>query len=302
MKHCLIVIGGPTASGKTTLAFRLAHDLNTEIISADSRQVYREMNIGVARPPLSMLQALRHHFIASHSIHAPLNAAAFAEEATKIISTLTAAGKPVVIAGGTGLYLRALLDGIDELPPKNELLREELEQQLKVEGISALQEKLKALDEESYHRIDIQNPRRLIRALEIRIGSGKSAEALRTRPSKDWNIPIFRFYLNPERSVLYKQIDMRVDEMMLEGLEEEARQLLPYMHLQALRTVGYTELFDYFEGRTTRDEAISLIKQHTRNYAKRQVTWFKNDGHYTALSASGTDHLEEIKNMLGAML
>lgn len=269
----LIVVCGPTAVGKTEKAISLAQKHNTCIISADSRQVYRELDIGVARPSPAELKAAEHHFIACVSIKEEYNAGTYAKEARILINSLFDKQDTLIICGGTGLYIRAVLKGLDPLPPKNEILRTELNAALKENGLEALQKKLLESDAERYYKTDISNPQRLIRAIEI-----ASAET----PVKS-DIPEFTHPFETEimlietgREHLYERINKRVDKMISSGLENEARNLYEYRHLNALQSVGYSEWWPYFEGESDKDTVIEKIKQHSRNYAKRQMTWFRN--------------------------
>lgn len=272
-KH-LIVIGGPTASGKTSFAIQLAKHFNTEIISADSRQLYKELNIGVARPTTEELAQVKHHLIASHSIHSELNAGSYAQQAQELIEQLFRDKDALILVGGTGLYIQAVLDGFDPLPGANPELREELDQLYKKEGIVALQTRLNTIAPDAEVK-DPHNPQRLIRAIEIAMGS-VNEDAI--NKGLDHRYAQHKFYLNPDRDSLYDRINERVDHMMEEGLLDEVKGLLPYKDLNALQTVGYKELFAFLEGTYSREFAIDKIKQHSRNYAKRQLTWFKNKG------------------------
>lgn len=278
-KKYLIVVAGPTAVGKTAAAIQIARQLGTEIISADSRQFYSELDIGVARPSDEELQAVKHHFIGHISIHTPYTAADFEKDALTTLSQLFNAHNYVVVAGGSGLFINALLNGLDDLP-SDEAVRQQLTQQFETEGLENLTEQLKQLDSESYSTIDINNPRRVIRALEICIVSGKKASELRINNTTQRNFTPIRIALNLNRELLYNRINQRVDIMMKEGLLKEVEGLLPYRGLNSLQTVGYKELFDYFDGKDQLTEAVELIKQHTRNYAKRQLTWFRKDTGY----------------------
>lgn len=267
----IILITGPTASGKTDLAIETALKFRTEIVSADSRQIYREMSVGVARPSEEQLSAVKHHFIASVSIKDTYNAGCYARDARMVINDLFNRYDTVVVCGGTGLYIKALFKGLDPLPGKNESLRAELEMTFQTEGISALQQRLKTTDPERYSTIDKNNPQRLIRAIEIALSAPVETSSL---PPFEHLFKTETLFLNPERSILYERINKRVDTMLEHGLEQEARMLYPHKDLNALQTVGYSEWWPYIEQQGTIENTISKIKQHTRNYAKRQVTWF----------------------------
>lgn len=292
-KH-LILIGGPTASGKTALAIELAAHLKTVIFNADSRQFYKEMTIGTAVPSKEELAAVPHFFIQSHSVDTPLSAADFEEEAFEELEKQFLIYDTIVLCGGSGLYLQALAHGLDPLPPADLTYREELENILKKEGVIALAHLLKQKDEEKAKTMDLKNPRRVIRALEI-----IEAGPIEIDPSQKKERPftVVPFFLNPDREILYQRIDARVDAMMASGLLEEVKTLLPFRDSSALQTVGYRELFDYIDGLYTLDEAVEKIKQHTRNYAKRQLTWFRNKGDYQEIQ-SLEDALGLLKNTL----
>ncbi|MBI1221302.1 MAG: tRNA (adenosine(37)-N6)-dimethylallyltransferase MiaA [Bacteroidetes bacterium] len=272
----LILIGGPTASGKTRLAIDLAREFKCEIINADSRQFYKEMTVGTAVPSGEELQMAPHHFIQSHSIKNPLSAADFEEEAIPLLEKLFKTQDLVIACGGSGLYLQALAEGLDPLPPANEEYREELESILKQEGIQKLAEMLTQQDPEKAANMDLKNPRRVIRALEIL--SAEPVEVVEKKPRPFQVIPLF---LNMDREELYQKIDQRVDTMMEMGLYEEVEALVPLRDSSALQTVGYRELFDHLDGLMDLETTVTKIKQHTRNYAKRQLTWFRNKGNYT---------------------
>lgn len=276
----IILIGGPTASGKTRLAIDWAKKLKTEIINADSRQIYREMNIGVARPNLEELAEVPHHLIASHSIHEPVNAWQYAQEARKIAQELIQRFGHVVVCGGTGLYMDALVNGLDELPAVPQEKRDELTALSKwPNGLNLLVTRLLEQDKNAENWVELSNPARVIRALELIETSGKSLDELRIKSNEppdpiSYSWGCFAPDLN--REYLYQRINQRVDEMFQNGFLKEAETLFEYRGLPALKTVGYSELFDFFEGSLEWQQAIDLIKQKTRNYAKRQITWYKH--------------------------
>lgn len=280
MKSTLIVIGGPTASGKSSLAMNFARHLKTDIISADSRQCFREMTIGTAKPPAEDLSEIKHHFVNSHSIHDHFSAGIFAQESQKILSELFKEKEYVVVAGGTGLYIRALTDGLDDIPNVDEKTREHVKTIYREKGIEALVEIIQERDPEFLKMVDTQNPSRLMRAVEILLQTNEKYSALLGKAKKELPYCVLKIVISPERSVLYKSIDQRVDQMMKMGLLDEVKSLLPYKELTTLHTVGYNELFEYLEGKSTLEYAVDKIKQHSRNYAKRQITWFKNQGEY----------------------
>lgn len=283
-KH-LIVIAGPTAVGKTSFAIEVAAFFNTEIISCDSRQVYQELNIGVAKPSPQELQQIKHYCIGTHSITEDYNAGIFAEEANSILNKLFKEHSVVIMAGGTGLYIKAATKGLDKLPTKNEALRAEFAQA----SLEQIQEKAKTIGIVP-EEVEWQNPQRLLRAIEIKLGEKQVEE----QPHKDYQTHYY--FLNRDRQELYQRINQRVDIMMEEGLEEEVRSLIPYQHLNALQTVGYKEFFNYFNGDWTKEFAIEKIKQHTRNYAKRQLTWFRNQDDYVEIATALEPFLSEVEN------
>ncbi len=285
----LLVIAGPTAVGKTELTIRLAQYFETEIISCDSRQLYKELNIGVARPSERELKAAKHHFIASHSIHDEYNAGKYAREVNELLKKLFTKHDVVIMTGGTGLYIKAATEGLDLLPTKNEKLREQLNYILETEGLAALQSVAKSMDIVDAD-LDFDNPVRLMRAIEIKEGESNPTEAVQVPEYETTYL-----YLDRDRDELYSRINKRVDTMLAMGLEDEARTVHDYQDLNALHTVGYKEMFSYFDGEWTYEHTVEKIKQHTRNYAKRQLTWFRNQGKYTMVKASFADVLAKIQ-------
>ena len=268
----IIVVQGPTASGKTALAIALAQHFQTEIISFDSRQFYSELSIGVARPSAAELSVVKQHLIASQSILEPLNATSFVAQARPILDQLLEENGVAVMVGGSALFADALVLGLDPLP-HDPVVQSKWQYVFEQNGLEALQSSLQNKDPEFYKQVDTMNPTRLMRALEINELTGQSNLALRKGPRKD-PPNVVRLFINWPRASLYKRIDARVDIMIADGLEQEARHFFPdQAHLQALQTVGYREFFAHFEGNLSREEAIDKIKQHTRNYAKRQLTW-----------------------------
>lgn len=278
-KKFILVIGGPTASGKTKVALHLASYFKAHIFSADSRQVYKELTIGTAKPDPYMLESIPHHFINHISISAYYSAGMFEKELKAKLEDYCTTSDVAIVAGGTGLYLKALSEGFDELPQADPAIMEELQYIFQSEGIQRLQEMLAEKDPVYYQKADIQNPHRLLRALHVTLSAGKPYSSFLGKEKKS-PLPyeIIGVYLDPPREILYQAINTRVDEMMAAGLEKEAEGLIAYEHHQALQTVGYAELFRYFKGEITRKEAVELIKQNSRRYAKRQVTWFKKFG------------------------
>jgi len=277
LSKTLIVIAGPTAIGKTDLAIKIAQHYHSEIISADSRQFYKEMHIGTAKPSTEELAAVRHHFIDSHSITEPFTVGDFEEQALALINELFEKHDKVVVAGGSGLFIKAITDGFDKLPKAPPELREELNQLFAQKGIETLQQKLKELDPQYSEEVDLSNPQRLIRALEVCISTGLPFSSFRTKETQQRDFNIIKIALNTEREKLYERINLRVDLMVKAGLIEEVKALIPYRNFNALNTVGYSELFEYFDGKISLQQAIDAIKQNTRRFAKRQLTWFRRE-------------------------
>lgn len=273
----LIVITGPTASGKTSMAIALARWLGTEIVSADSRQVYKEMSIGTAKPTAEQLAEVKHHLVGHVSITENYNAGRYEKDALECLDRLFLRYDKVILAGGTGLYINALCHGLDELPESDLGIRQRLEDQLNNEGIVALQDALLQADPAYYQTVDLSNPVRLMRALEVCEISGKPYSSFRKgkRVNRDFNI--LKIGLEVPREELINRINNRIDEMIRAGLLEEVISLLPYRRQNALNTVGYSELFDHLDGKTTLEDAIAKVKINTRRYAKRQMTWFRRD-------------------------
>jgi tRNA dimethylallyltransferase len=276
-RKLLVVVVGPTGVGKTAVAVQLARTFNTEVISADSRQMFRELPIGTAAPSVEEMQGVPHHFIGNLSVTERADAGLWAGEARRLVDELFTKHDVLICAGGSGLYIDALLNGMDELPTRDEKLREELHALFMREGIVPLQNKLKQLDPEYFAEVDIHNHKRLIRAIEVCLVSGQKYSAQRSGKTQDLPFDVVKIGLELNRDELYNRINQRVDKMMEAGLEAEARAVFSYKDMNALRTVGYKELFDYFEGKITLERAVELIKQHSRNYAKRQLTWWRKD-------------------------
>lgn len=272
MKTLLLILG-PTAVGKTALAIVLAKHFQTEILSADSRQFYKELEIGTAKPSAEELSSVKHHLINSHTFKEVVDAGTFERLALEILSDLFKKHHTVIAVGGSGLYVQALCEGLDPVGLRDDELREDLAK----ESLESLHAKLKALDPDYYAEVDVQNPQRLMRAIEVIILTGKKYSELRTGNKTARNFNIIKIGLNDERELLYQRINNRVDNMVENGLEKEAKELYPYKNQYALQTVGYTEWFDYLEGKHTKETAIELIKRNSRRYAKRQLTWFNRD-------------------------
>ncbi len=273
----LINVVGPTAIGKTKLAIAIAQHFDTEIISSDSRQFYKEMQIGTAVPSTEELNTVPHHFIQFKSIFDPYSVGDFEQDALYRLEKLFAKKKIVILVGGSGLYINAVTKGLDKFPKMAPEIRKDLNTRLEVEGIESLQKQLKRLDSPYYSKVDLENPHRLVRALEVCIGTGKPYSSFLKGKDQERSFSTIQVGLQADRKVIYDRIDKRVDLMMEEGLLEEARSLHRYKEENALQTVGYKELFNYFEGIWELDFAISEIKKNTRRFAKRQLTWFRKD-------------------------
>jgi tRNA dimethylallyltransferase len=286
----LILIGGPTASGKTALAIELAQAFGTEILSADSRQFYREMSIGTARPSPSELATVKHHFIADRSVETPLNVGDFEKEALEVLGRIFEHNNVAVMVGGTGLYLKAICEGLDIFPEVPTQTRAYFDDLLAEQGIETLQALLAQVDPVYYEEVDIHNPMRLIRALSVWEASGQPFSSFRKQTTVKRSFQPLFITLSLPRAVLYARIEARVTRMMAAGLEEEAQALYPLRHLQALQTVGYAEIFDFMEGNyTSLGEAVDKIKQHSRNYAKRQATWFRKNNLWRHFEPTDTE-------------
>lgn len=272
----LICVLGPTAIGKTALAIQLAKHYDTEIISADSRQFFKEMNIGTAVPSAEELAAAKHHFIQHISIEEQYSVGKFEEDADEKLKALFKQHQKVILVGGSGLYVKAVTDGLDEFPKVDEDVREQLNQELEEKGLAHLQAELKKVDPNAYQAIAIANPKRVIRALAVYRVSGTAYSSFLGQKKKDKNFTTLKIGLTAPREIIYNRIEQRVDIMMENGLLDEAKKLFPKRNLNALNTVGYKELFAYLEGKCSLTEATSEIKKNTRRFAKRQLTWFNN--------------------------
>lgn len=280
MTPTVYIVVGPTAVGKTKYAIELAQKLNTEIVSADARQCYKELNIGVARPSELELETVPHHFIASHSIHETVNAGVFEQYALEKTETLLAKYGSVVMVGGTGLYIKAFAEGMDSIPTIDPAIRHQILEGFNNNGIGWLQVQVQQLDPAYWAAADLgeqQNTQRLSRALEVKMGTGQSILDFQHQQKKKRSFNIQKIGLEMPRADLYDRINQRVIQMVEMGLEEEVKGLLPQFHLNALQTVGYQEWLSYFNGTQTKDTVIQAIQQNTRHYAKRQMTWFKKD-------------------------
>ena len=277
MGKILIVIAGATGSGKTDLSINIALHYHAPIISTDSRQFYRGIPIGTAQPDAEQLQTVEHHFIASHDLTQDFNCGAYEQEALAKLEELFKQHDTVVAVGGSGLYIKALCEGMDDLPEVEPELRNSLAEELKAVGVDAMAERLRELDPVFYEVVDRKNPARVLRALEVCIATGQPYSSLRTGEKRKRPFGIVKIATDMDRAILYERIDRRVDIMIEQGLEQEARSVYHLRDLNSLQTVGYREMFDYFDGTITREEAIELIKRNSRRYAKRQLTWFRRD-------------------------
>ncbi|KAA3437770.1 tRNA (adenosine(37)-N6)-dimethylallyltransferase MiaA [Rufibacter hautae] len=274
----LLVVVGPTAVGKTDFCVQLARHFQTQILSMDSRQFFKELSIGTAKPSPEEQGGVVHHFIDSHSIVEEYNAGAFEEDALYLLQNLFKEHQVVIATGGSGLYVRALCEGLDEMPEIKLGIREELTKRLEEEGLPSLVEQLRELDPTYAAQVDVQNPQRVVRALEVCLSSGQPYSSFRTKSKeRRRNFQIIKIGLNRDRQELYDRIDQRMDLMLEQGLLDEVKSMVPYRQHQALQTVGYTELFCFLDGDYPYEEAVRLLKRNSRRYAKRQLTWFTRD-------------------------
>lgn len=295
----LIVIQGPTASGKTQLAIQLAKSLSSVVVSADSRQFYREIQVGTAKPTFSEQEGIKHFFIDSHSIHFPVTSAQYEREALPLIESLFEVYPFIILVGGSGMFIDALCDGINEVP-KNEMVKEQLNIEFQTKGLSFLLEELKTKDQLYYEKVDKGNPLRVIRALEVIRSTGLPYSSfLNKEKIQKRNFDVVKFVIDLPRKLLYDRINLRVDQMLCNGLLEEVKSVFDFRTLQSLNTVGYKELFCYMNSEISYNEAIELIKKNTRNYAKRQLTWFRKDTRAIWLKNIETDlQLNEVLSYL----
>lgn len=277
----LIVIVGPTAVGKTNLSVKIAKAFNTVIINADSRQCYAEINIGTAKPTKQEMDNVLHYFVNDRSIEKPVNAGMFANEALEILENTFLTHPNAILSGGSGLYVDAVCKGLDSMPKLDVGIRKQLNEQFKNEGINSLLKDLKNCDPEYYGLVDKGNPHRIIRALEVFQGSGSKYSSFRTDSFGINDFEMIKIGMDRPREELYERINSRVDEMLANGLEQEARGLYSQKHLQALQTVGYSEIFEFLDGNYDRDEMVRLLKRNSRRFAKRQLTWFRRDQEIT---------------------
>ncbi len=277
MSLTLIVLTGPTGIGKTNAGIKIAQYFNTEIVSCDSRQIFKELRIGTAVPSVSELSSVKHHFIHSHPITENFNASRYEMEAMKLLKTLFKQYNTVLLVGGSMLYIDAICKGIDIMPDVDPEIRDSFKTQLEKKGLESLRLQLKKQDPDYYKIVDLKNPARIVHALEICLMTGKPYSSFRSNPNKKRPFSIVKIGLNCEREILHKRINKRVDLMMQNGLAEEARSVYKLRHLNSLNTVGYRELFAYFDGDISLEKATELIKRNSRRYARKQLTWFRKD-------------------------
>ena len=299
MNHHLIIIAGPTAVGKTALSIQLAKHYMCPVISADSRQFYKEMSIGTAKPSIEEMEGIAHYFIDNKSIDDVYNIGEYEKEAIELIEKLFLEHDTLILVGGSGLYINAILNGLDEFEEIPTIIRENLIKQYTEKGISFLQEELKQRDFIYYEEVDTNNPQRMMRALEVCICKGKPFSEYRTKVKKTRNFNSIPILINTSRAILYDRINKRVDEMISSGLVEEVKSLHHKNQLNALNTVGYKELFSYLENKISLQEAINLIKQNSRRYAKRQLTWFNHQGDFETFEPS---EIEKIKSYINIII
>lgn len=281
-KTCIVIVG-PTAVGKTPFAIEVARHFQTQIISADSRQCYKELNTGVAKPSPLQLEQVKHYFINSHSIHHEVNAKLFEEYALRSLHEIFASQDIAVVVGGTGLYIKAFCEGLDDIPAVEPGVREKIISSYKLNGLQWLQQEVQQHDPQFFSKGEIQNPQRMMRALEVKLSTGRSVVEFQSHLKRKRNFRIVKAGLQLPRAQLYENINERVDTMMDSGLLDEAKALHPYASLNALQTVGYKEIFDHLDGKMPLADAMGLIKTNTRHFAKRQITWFSRDEEITWL-------------------
>jgi tRNA dimethylallyltransferase len=292
----LIIVGGATATGKTALGIQLAQHFNTEILSCDSRQFYKEMTIGTAKPNSEELAAAPHHFIGHLSIQQNYNAGDFERDALDLLKSLFEKKNQIILVGGSGLFIRALCEGLDEFPNISESTKQAVQNLFEEQGIEALQKELKETDPVYYEKVDLKNPVRLIRALNVIKESGKPFSSFQNQKKPPRTFKPNYINLTMDREVLYQRINQRVDLMMEAGLLEEVKQLIPYRNQNSLQTVGYQEFMDFFDGKSSLEEAVELVKRNSRRYAKRQMTWFRKNEHWKSFTKNDwKDILDYIK-------
>lgn len=289
----LIIIAGPTAVGKTDLCVELAKKIDTDVISADSRQFYRELNIGTAKPTVPEMRGVSHHFVNSHSINDYFSVGDFERECLTILDKIFESKNVALLTGGSGMFIKAITDGLDDMPEADLDLREQLMDRLEKEGLEPLQKQLQFLDPEYFNSVDIQNSQRVVRALEVCISAGVPYSSFRNNKKAERPFKTIKICLDRDRAVLYNRIDKRMDQMIANGLIEEAKYLLSFRNHNALQTVGYKEVFDFLDGNFGYDEMVRLLKRNSRRYAKRQITWFKNQDDFTWFDANNKKEIFE---------
>ena len=292
----LIILVGPTAVGKTDLAIELAQYYQTVIVSADSRQIYKEMNIGTAVPNKDQLNSIKHYMIQNHSVTENYNASDFETEVIELLQQLFKKHSTIIFTGGSGLYINAVLYGIDELPDISPQIREQIAQRLEKNGLDDLRFELKKIDPDYYQKVDLKNPKRIQKALEVFYTTGKPYSSFLKNTTKDRFFTPIKIAIDRPREELYHRINQRAELMVKQGLVEEVKQLIPYKQLTALQTVGYKEIFDYLEQKITLQEAIDLIQRSTRKYARKQISWFRRDKNYTWFSPDQKKEIIEFIN------
>lgn len=297
-KKTLIIVAGPTAVGKTEMAIRLANYFSTEIISADSRQFYKDLKIGTAAPTEDELKSAKHHFIGNLTLENYYNVSIYEQQAIMVVEEIFQKSDFAIVVGGSGLYIDALCNGIDDLPDADENLREEIKRKYSENGLEYLQKEVEKIDPVYYAICDTKNPKRLMRALEVCVATGKPYSSLRKNNKVIRNFEIIKLCLFTEREILNERINNRVDKMIESGLLDEAKKMHPFKHLNSLNTVGYKELFKYFEDEISLEQAITDIKTNSRRYAKRQVTWFKKDPEFLWVKPEFEEILNCIKEKL----
>ncbi len=298
--NILLVLLGPTGVGKTEWSLNVAEKLNSPILSADSRQIYKGMSICTAAPTQAQMQRVPHYFVEILSPEDYYSASIYEQEALGMLRKLFKYHRVIVMTGGSMMYIDAVCNGIDDIPTIDSSLRKDIQELYKKEGLDPIRQQLKILDPQFYSEVDLKNPKRVIHALEVCLMAGKPYSSLRTNSKKERPFDIVKVGFNMDREQLYDRINRRVDNMVEEGLIEEARSFYPIRHLNSLNTVGYKELFEYFDGRCTLDFAIDKIKQHSRNYARKQITWFKKDKDINWINLSNSEDMvvERILNLL----
>lgn len=291
MENILIVLLGPTGVGKTDISLEIARHFSCEIISADSRQFFREMKTGTAVPSNEQLSEIKHHFIAFLSVKDYYSSSLFERDVIKILPDLFSKNRIVLMTGGSGMYIDAVTDGIDDIPDIEPVIRDKIIKKFKEEGLEGLRIALKLLDPQHYEKVDLKNPKRIIRALEICETTGRPYSSFLKKEKRDRDFKVIKIGIERPREDLYRRINLRVDDMIRNGLEDEAGSLFEFRHLNALNSVGYREFFDFFEGKISREKAIELIKRNTRRYAKRQITWWGKDKDIRWFQADGSGEI-----------